>query len=329
MAEHQVWRSLHVHRYGAQDGFLVDGLAPVVAALRAADEVSGMFFLRYWQGGHHIRCRLRLAESGAEQVLGEVTAKLAGYLAEFPSGQDFDVDAFRAAQPTMAALEDQQADEIHPADTIRPADYLPEFTKYGGDLGVAIAEDFFDRSSEIAFRTLREIDGNDSRRLGRAFSTMLHGLCGTGVSTAVMAEFFAHYCVLWSPYVFDEFLATWPRLLDKRRDALVRHAEALLTNAPNLADDPFHTAVRAAWHAVTAAADQVLPAISLGGQHTSSWQRRQILLVSYLHTHNNRLGLIPGQEALLGYFGHHVLSALAGTPPRPDLLETLRRHRTQ
>jgi hypothetical protein len=71
----------------------------------------------------------------------------------------------------------------------------------------------------------------------------------------------------------------------------------------------------------------VLAAVTLAGPDAPPQRRRQVLLSSYLHTHNNRLGLIPQQEALLGYLGHHVLSAQAGIAPDRGLLSRLTRHR--
>jgi thiopeptide-type bacteriocin biosynthesis protein len=322
------WHSLHVHRYGGQDEFLVDGLAPVVASLRESGAVSGFFFLRYWQGGHHVRVRLRLAAADAEQVLAEVTAKLGGYLAEFPSGADFDAEEFRReAQPTMAALENEQAEPVYPPDTIRRVPYEPELAKYGGGPGVAVAEEFFGRSSETVLATLPGLAGRSGKRLGTGLSMMLRGLCAAGLSPAAMADFFAHYCLLWSPYTFEQFVATWPDLLRARHDATLAHAEAVLAHADSLAGDPFAAAVAGAWSAVDARADEILPAVTLLGPQAPASRRRQVLLVSYLHTHNNRLGLIPEHESFLGYLGHHVLSSCAGTAPAPDLLQTLRNHR--
>jgi hypothetical protein len=324
-----VWRSVHVHRYARQDEFLVDAVAPVLAPLRARGAVSGFFFLRYWKGGHHLRLRMRVAPTDAEQVLGEVTAELRDHLARSPAGQDFDVAAFREAQGTMAALEDEQPDEVQPPDTIRAARYLPEHDKYGGPRGTELAEAFFERSSDAVLRALPAVQGRSSRRLGVGFSTMLRGLSGAGLTPAAMADFFADYCMLWSPYVFDEFLVTWPDLLRERGGPLHRHTAAVLAHPGVLALDPVAAAVRTAWAAVTAAEPELLAAVTVAGADAPAPRRRQVLLASYLHTHNNRLGLIPEQEAFLGYLGHHVLSACADRPADADLMAKLSHHRAR
>jgi thiopeptide-type bacteriocin biosynthesis protein len=299
-ADH-VWRAVHVHRYERQDEFLVRAVAPLVTSLRESDAISRFFFLRYWQGGHHLRLRFRAAPDLVDAVSGEVAAKLGAHLAESPAGHDFDVDGFATAQPTMAALEGVPSEPIQPPDTIRPSEYEPEYAKYGGPRGVAIAEDFFDRSSDIALDCLTGVADRSSRRLGAAFTSMVRGLRAAGCTPTAMADFCAHYCLQWSPYVFDQFLDTWPRLVDERGPAVRAHMDRIMSGGP--LTDPFSTAVRRAWSSV----DAVLPDVSLIGQDAPPERRRQVLLVSYLHTHNNRLGLIPEQEAFLGYLGHHVL----------------------
>ncbi|MEV4279893.1 thiopeptide-type bacteriocin biosynthesis protein [Actinoplanes xinjiangensis] len=312
-AEPTRWYSLHIHRYDEQDRLLLDAVVPLLDRLRP----DGHFFLRYWKGGHHVRLRLRgpagLADTAAEA--------LRDHCARHPAGAGFDVAAFRQAQLTMAALEDEQTDDIQPPDTVRAAEYQPEFDKYGGPAGVAAAERFFQVSSDAVLAELPRLVDHPARRLGTAFATMLRSLTAAGHTPADTARFFADYCLLWSPYVFDAFLATWPRLLSAHAPGLSRHAAALLASAE---PGPVGTAVRSA---LNAADHEVLAAITLAGPGAPPRRRRQVLLTGYLHTHNNRLGLIPQQEALLGYLGHHVLSAQAGLRADPTLMDRLTRHR--
>ena len=321
------WRSLHVYRYGKQDEFLVDGVAPLIGSLRESGALADFFFLRYWQGGHHVRLRLLLDREDADAVVDEVTAKLAGHLAETPVHVDFDADEFaEAAQPMMAAMEGEQVQRLQPPDSILECDYTPEHAKYGGPRGVAIAEQYFGRSSEIVLDALRRTGGASGKRLGAGFSMMLRGLCATGITAEEMAAFFAHYCVVWSPYVFDDFMAAWPDLLRERRPAISAHTAALMANRDALAGDPMHDAVSRAWSHADA---DVLDAVTLAGADAPTARRAQVLLVSYLHTHNNRLGLIPEHESFLGYLGHHVLSEWAGIEASADLLPDADRYRKQ
>lgn len=323
------WRSLHVFRSAEQDRFLVDGVAPVVEALRESGAITDFFFLRYWQGGHHLRLRLLVNGGDGDAVAGEVATRLAGHLAEHPVEVAFDPAEFaQDAQPMMAAMEGERALELQPPDSIRAFDYSPEYAKYGGPDGVAIAERYFGRSSAIVLDALRRTEGASGKRLGAGFSMMLRGLCATGMSAQDMAAYFAHYCVVWSPYVFDSFMDAWPDLLRERRAAIGAHTAALMSQRDALGADPMHAAVGEAWAAVRAD-PRVLDAVTLVGDDAPRARREQVLLVSYLHTHNNRLGLIPEHESFLGYLGHHVLSEWAGTEASTDLLREADRFRRQ
>ncbi|MFC7912996.1 thiopeptide-type bacteriocin biosynthesis protein [Streptomyces sp. NPDC057386] len=324
------WHSLHLHRYAGQDRFLVEHLTPVVAPLRDSGELESFFFLRYWQGGHHIRLRLRPADPDpgrADSLVSDIRDRLAARLAADPADWgDLDPDEFREAQHTMAALEAETTGDLLPPDTVHPARYEPEHGKYGGPAGVAVAERFFARSSAVALDALRAIGERPARRLGTAFTMTLRGLAAAGLTPAAMAAFLAHYCTVWSPYVFDRFLDTWPALLQQRRAPAAAHLAPLLTRGQP-PDDPYARAVADAWQALHTDAADILPAITLAGPGASDERRRQVVLLSLLHTHNNRLGLIPEQEAFLGCLGHHVVADCAGLTPDPGLLDRVRDHR--
>lgn len=324
------WRALHVHRYADQDRLLTEGVAPVLGPLRESGVVAGWFFLRYWQGGHHVRLRLRVKEAEADEVAEEVAGKLRAHLTENPATQEFDAtEFFREAQPTMAALEGTAAEKIHPPDTIRRVAYDPEFDKYGGPEGVRIAEDYFGASSDIVLDALGRTGGRSNKRLGMGYGMMLRGLCASDLALAEMAAFFGHYCVIWSPYVFDSFLDAWPDLLREHRAPLHEHTAAVLANRAALNSDPMHAAVGAAWRRVRTAGPTVLDRVLLAGADATPARRAQVLLVSYLHTHNNRFGLVPELEAFLGYLGHHVLGECVGVAADTYLDERVRVHRTQ
>ncbi|MFI5931977.1 lantibiotic dehydratase C-terminal domain-containing protein [Actinoplanes sp. NPDC051494] len=322
----EVWSSLHVHRFGGQDDLLTDAVAPVLARLREQDRVRRAFFLRYWEGGHHVRIRVRTPRAQAAAVTAELTADLTRHLREHPDDVPFDLDEFhREAQPTMAALEGVPAGPMYPPGTVRAAAYEPEPGKYGGPAGVAIAERFFDRSSTVVLAALPRLTERPARRLGLAFTMMLRGLCAAGLTPGQIAAFFSHYCRLWSPYVFDEFLDTWPALLAERRAAVTEQAHRILAGPHR---DAYSSAVGDAVNAAHAD-PTVLPAVTLAGPDAGPVRRRDVLLASYLHTHNNRLGLSPEREALLGFLGHHVATACAGTPADPDLIDRIRTHRAR
>jgi thiopeptide-type bacteriocin biosynthesis protein len=309
-----------VHRYGKQDELLTDAVAPLLDDLRDDGALARAFFLRYWQGGPHVRLRLLLADGAADAALDETTRRLRGYLTAYPSTAGFDAAVYPEAQDYLAGLEGETATALAPPDTLRPARYEPEYAKYGGPRGVAIAEELFDRSSAATLDLLPGLTRRPRRRLTAGFAAMLGGLRAAGLAPTEMAAFLANYCVYWSPYVFERTAEAWPALLARQHTALNTQVAAVLDRPA--CDGPsgvFAAAMAAAVDAVRRVAGEVLPAITLVGPDATAERRYQVLVISYLHTHNNRLGLIPESEAFLAYLGHHAVSEVAGLTAEPDL----------
>ena len=70
------WISLHIHRRGGMDHLLMGGVSPLIEHLRREGVLARWFFLRYWDGGPHLRLRL-LPNSGhnAEEEIGRASCR--------------------------------------------------------------------------------------------------------------------------------------------------------------------------------------------------------------------------------------------------------------
>src|SRR5882757_1457310 len=71
------WHALHDYN----DRFLLEAVAPAARAAVANGAASGWFFIRYWEGGPHLR--LRLADAPPETV-DSVAGQLTGWLLAHP-----------------------------------------------------------------------------------------------------------------------------------------------------------------------------------------------------------------------------------------------------
>lgn len=314
------WQGLHVFYHGGHDELLCHAIGPVVASRRAAGAVHQAFFLRYWHGGPHVRLRLLVGEHDRLTVPA-VAAELTDYLAAHPSPVKVDERELLAAQRRLAELEHADVEPtIVPGGTVVPTPYEPEFTKYGGVPGVAVAEALFECSCEVVLQLLPEILRRPGRRLGAGLSAMLTALNAAKLSGPELTGFLAWYCRFWTRYVPAGFDATWPGSLARQRASLDTVAETALSGPPGCGPlRRWHRGVSAAWTAITGGLEPILPAVTMAGPDSSDEQRRWFLLLNYLHTHNNRLGVLPAQEAFLAYLGHHVVCGLLDLPPQPEL----------
>lgn len=127
------WTSLHVRLSWAVedvDAFIADVLAPELDGHRAAGRIADWFYVRYWEGGPHLRVRARDATV-------DLAARLRSLVAE-------------ADHPVTAG----SADWL-PHGDVRETPYEPEVARYGGPEALPVAEDVFCRSTEVAVAVLR------------------------------------------------------------------------------------------------------------------------------------------------------------------------------
>jgi len=286
----------------------------MVLSLREQKLINRFFFLRYWTRGFHLRLRfLAHDERSAGVIQDKVFRRIQEYMNHDPSSRRVDEQAYAELQMKHAALERIDTDimELVANNSITIERYEPEYNKYGGRLGVEIAENVFDRSSACVLSILPALNARDGRRLGVAFTMMLLALRQFGVPTERMPAFLRRYAAIWRDYALIPLSQIGERRSVELRDRLQRHTRAILT-----CPAPQQTALQT-WMDVVAVAAQtlreqesaVLPLVTTVGEDHEPDARRSWLLAQYVHTHNNRLGISPADEAYLGILGADALEA--------------------
>lgn len=326
------WHSLHVHYHDPQDDLLVDCIGPLVASCRTGSPPS-WFFLRYWKHGPHVRLRLRLEPAEATETLRALQDGIREHLARCPSTSMPRPDRLRDVIRVLARLQGEADDvqEIVSDNTIRLQPYEPEYGKYGGELGVRLAETVFESSSVIVLDVLDRIRRTPARRLSAGFTMMLAALRGAGLTEPAMAEFLAMYCRFWFRYVSPEVAGAWSAGLIEQQRVLSPYAAAVLSDrlpAGSPAGDAltgWSVAVGAAMERIDAADGDVLAGVTMLGSRSPARRRRDFVLLNYVHTHNNRLGISPAHEAYLAYLAHHVVCQLAAITPQAALVGPMQR----
>lgn len=159
------WRAWHLHlasdARSVQDRVVVDVVLPVVR-----DLAGPWFFVRYWQGGPHIRVRVRdLDGEAAARVERQLRERLA------TAGRLRDGEVVRtpaehahAVRLLLGAGEPGSGDDqvLLPAGVhLRP--YEPEVERYGGEALLPSAEQLFCVSSEVSARALLGVPSTGAR----------------------------------------------------------------------------------------------------------------------------------------------------------------------
>jgi thiopeptide-type bacteriocin biosynthesis protein len=330
VAHAQDWFALHLYLSdaAATDRFLLDWVMPQVRRLMGSGAARGWFFLRYWEGGPHLRLRVRgLSPAGREQLLADARAAVPGYLsATPPTRDDYYRHHFFDGQPLdLAQLPwfDEGCVQVMP--------YDPEWRRYGGLAGLPVNEGLFDLSSTLALSLVRASAADVSGRLQLAAGLMPLFAQAWQADLPGVARFLDDYVAYWTASsaqvrAFDAPGAAAPvptseqcrslarnlaRQLHEHREGPPRSPAALLR--AGLA------AAMSQWEIQRQAGLLVSPITDapVDGD-TQHRQALQAMLASQLHMLNNRLGLAPMQEVALARSLARTAHALVReAAPRP------------
>lgn len=160
------WTTWHLHlatgAVPALDRVVLDVAAP---AARATSRP--WFFLRYWQGGPHVRLRVADLDGRSRSVCER---RLAGLLAEHgaprPGEERVDPSAYRAEAERQARGEtgaDRVVDGLREPGVHRTT-YEPELERYGGAPVMRASEHLFGVSSALVVRLLPALGDLAARR---------------------------------------------------------------------------------------------------------------------------------------------------------------------
>jgi thiopeptide-type bacteriocin biosynthesis protein len=286
------WLSVHVFYYDAQDDLLLDCIRPLAATLRDDGVIDGFFFLRYFEEGPHVRVRTRVPDdASADAAAARIDSALHEFLTQRPSrGRlESNVDGPRNADNTF----DYRL-------------YEPEFDRYGGPAGLAVAEEHFELSSDVALDLIARTRGDRERRLTFALRALLTAGVAFGLDGDELARFMTVYAraALRGTAMSDGGVAG---ALEQFERGYERLAPALRALAVGLLEQSDPSDPIGRWRAGMTAAARRLRQAEAAGLLTGD-RGVERFLSSYLHLLNNRLGLPYSTEAYLAFLAARLLA---------------------
>src|ERR1700737_4821897 len=105
VAENRCWVSAHIYYHGNLDALLIRLIDPLIEQLRARDRGIGAFFIRYWEGGRHLRLRVHCRANDVSDVKRTLESESYGYFARWPSGTEITPAEYEHSAPRLAAIE--------------------------------------------------------------------------------------------------------------------------------------------------------------------------------------------------------------------------------
>ncbi|PRQ08305.1 thiopeptide-type bacteriocin biosynthesis protein [Enhygromyxa salina] len=274
------------------DTILTDFVATTSRELLGDASVDRFFFLRYFEGGHHIRYRLRVTD---------------------PTRLDALHDWLRV-----------RARDTPSIGRIERAAYERELHKHGGAAGLEIAERQFFASSQFALSCIEATAADPQRRALIGLGALDVLLRRAGLDRAARRRCSLAYAAHWSALLargMDEWAPASPdpAQVELARAWLERADGGLWSRAAHSADvDRRGDVATAQW--LESVRDEVAALRALDSQGRLDVPM-QVVLWNLIHTLNNRLGLGIGAEVAIATLAS-VVHALPARPTLPVALDT-------
>ncbi len=283
------WLSAHVYfdadQYGPQaDAFLAQRVRPLVAELEGRQLCGSFFFLRYFDWAPHLRLRFRLTARDNVPSMAEIV-------------RDQLMQGAGTSQHKLPGLE------------VVWRSYRPEYLRYGGPKGVAIAEALFAESSRVVLTQLHDRPSRGSAAVSDGLAATLAALSAamTVATHASVAHMVRQYKVSLHRRVRELGVleTTVRRVMEDQYVANHPQIRSILVDNDRRSDG---SSDWSEWKAAcgVAAADIRSAcrdgALSIGGDRQSSPDATVAgLFMSYLHMMNNRLGTRDTEEAFVAF----------------------------
>jgi thiopeptide-type bacteriocin biosynthesis protein len=292
------WISAHIFHAGDLDQLITQVAAPLISDLAP----ERFFFLRYWEGGPHLRLRLRARAPGwTEHAERELLRRTSDYLESHRSSRTV-TPAQYARAAALQARDERLANHdstLHPNDSVRFIGYQPEHHAYGNSACMTAVEEHFTESSRVALALLA-----NRFQPGQRAMTALTAL------TITLAA-----CRLDLTRLAVRLPPVPNKIYREQRDDLQRQARQLWTASSDCWPAAWSRSIRTLRHALAHAActpvDPGSPLSFLADAVPPAGRPLAGVLLRCTHLLNNRIGLTAATERHVALLTAQILSDLA------------------
>ncbi|MET7464710.1 thiopeptide-type bacteriocin biosynthesis protein [Nonomuraea sp. NPDC005501] len=175
------WVSAHVFYHENLDALLTDAAGPLIAELAGRGLAEDAFFLRYWDGGPHLRFRaLPTDPAHRAEVERVITERFEKYLAENPAGRSMSRQDYAAVGEALARWEGLPGHtaQLAPNNSVAFIPYRREHDRYGTGASMEAVERHFTESSRIALGLLSAGLRPEDRTTAGTAMILLTWFCG-------------------------------------------------------------------------------------------------------------------------------------------------------
>lgn len=309
MTENRDWTAFHIflHDGKQQEAFLADWLLPEARKIVKAGQAEQWFFLRYWDGGPHIRIRF-LNLQNRSVLLNSIQDVANGYLGK----EALTADAFYGNHAFDGQPVNKAELDWHRDGQVVCYPYCPEYARYGGEKAIAVSEDLFHASSDIASAIIKATEYNNEHRFQLALKLMVTSVWAVKPDRKTLQQFCHFYSGFWRGHASAAGIDKAPE-----HGAALSHT---LTNLQANISAGRLTGIEQAWVEQVQNGVNALSELSalrqlyspINGKLVESDADLQAAILSIIGSHvhmtNNRLGVTPVHEFVIA---SQIASALA------------------
>lgn len=297
------WVSVHLYFHGELDDVVSQVVGPLAQAVSPQSAHRQYFYLRYWEGGPHVRLRIRTDGQGIEVIEDRVRSHAESFFARNKSDDRVDADAYRAIREWAVGFEpwSNPSTELRPNNSMQFEPYQPEHDKYGYGSSLAAVEQHFMESSEIAR------DAVDRRMPGteRALLALCALVTGWAIGHPDPGEFIGW--VRTGAPLFDRAAeaaeGSRHEWLTAQQEALSELVKQTVTAAHSTTTDTQGRTLRQRWRQSVIDLRTRL----VNAPRNSTARDAPSVIDNCGHLLCNRLGLSPGREAAIRSIARRAL----------------------
>jgi len=300
------WCGIHVFLADSDKAtdFLCECFAPMVRTMEKTGKIQGWFFLRYWEGGPHLRLRfLGLDQAQRKSII----INLRKEISRWQSNMELNKETYYLNHPFDGAPVDVATLPWHPEGSVEMIDYLPELQRYGGMHAIAVNEALFQVTSKIAISVLAATRNAIEHRLSMAFILMAHFVFAIDPSPGAITSFYRNYAKFWMNYSKDTKAYAEELYVERNNERQRQTLQRLLILRNDKTQKRTVQSVLEGavlnWTVKLRKLHELgllmNPATGNSTKGTFADNSIWAMLVSHVHMSNNRLGLTPTQEVIL------------------------------
>lgn len=300
------WNSLHLFSHRGQEAFdalLLEVVAPTMREAIGRRAIGSWFFIRYWEGGPHLRIRFRDAEpEAADRIHARLSAAARERaVAETP------LDPVEYYQRVGKGEDGVRAFGWHEDGAVARIAYTPEVERYGGPVGIDISEEFFARSTDAALAAIRLSDTR-AKRLRVALDALIASASALGLDSPGAAGWLRDYVAFWSLSTEGRAVPMAAVRLEAEREFFAKRrdlVERLNCMIGEFATGNPRSSFLSFWHSeISACVAKYRAAAEAGNLSVPPLD----VMASQLHMFQNRLGISVGDECYLAWLASLVLA---------------------